>query len=1320
MNRSSVRALRRLPQTTLTSRAIRLALHSSALGLMLATGGHAFAACVPAGVPAPGTTVQCDGVFPGTITYNVDDLTVVIGGNNPGTTVTPGYSQDGVVLNGGATGGSVINYGGITTAGIATAIVVSAAGNVSAENHGILYGYGYYAVYGMHGTSTAGDVDMDNQGSIAAIGYYPGQYSFVLGIRADASNGDITIDNSGDVYVFSDYSADGIAAWDQVGDVSLNNSGEIDAVAYQYAIGMFSNAYGGDIVASNSGDILAAAYYGATWGIVVGAFGPGGSVQVDNSGSIYNAGAPQGWGILANADGVATVDNSGSIESHAYGSAFGIAANSYSGDTFVDNSGDISTLSFVGTAIGIQATANNGLVTITNSGDISAFSYDGAARGIRVQSSGDIDISLTDTSSIYAVSEFNSYGVFARSVFGVYANVDNAGSIDASGYNATGILARAAYADASSSGSIEVDSGHDAIAIWARGTYGASGVNTGQIVANTVTSGTVNNPYAGGLFVTASNGDAYGANSGSIQVSVIGTGFLDANAEGMVVSGYVDAAVFNTGTIDVYMNAVGGYGSDAMGIALAAQSSAYGYNGGDITVHSELGQASGIYLRGSGVIDFVNEGSMSITAGPGSSVDYGSYGVFARYVGGDVTVTNASSGSIDTAASGGNYAYADGIHLVLYYSDGIVVQNGDISASASGDFAVQARGIYVLADNIDISTGAGSTTTATGTGDAYAFVVGIKAIGTYGVSISNSGDATATAIGGGEAYGIYTYMVGAGDISIYNDGYVGATAAGGTAHAIHAYTLAGSSAVIHNSGTMTGAIATGPGDDLLLNLPTGVWNATGDSYFGAGDDAIYNDGTINMDDATIDLGIDPAGNVFENTGLITVSGINTIHMGTLADFVTPNIYAFVNNGTIDMQDGSASDRLNVYGDFDGIGDVNLDVSPLTGASDVLYIDGDVASASVSTLNVHVLDTPGSSSLDVPMVLVGGVSSPGNFVLGDVTYPNYFLSLDFDLVNGSIAGQDAYLLRTTAADLSDLGKLGATIAPGVNLIMRDTVGTLEQRDADAAGAAGSGPLSLWARVYRNQGWVSPRASSSFGPDGGLDFDLRTGGGETGLNYRSSGKFNFGLILGRSELKQNLREGDGSDAIKGNVYGGYGTMKLPGGFFLDLSHRKLKFDAVLDANGIELQSGGVADTSNLEAGYTFMSKKKLGVQLQFQQMITRITSIDTLAGPVPLENDGGRSSLTRIAGEVRKTWEPTPKGTVWVGRVILNALRESSGESEYSMGTDTGKASISGNSFRLEAGASATRGMFMAHGSLVYENGGALHNFVGVQLGGRLVW
>jgi hypothetical protein len=161
-------------------------------------------------------------------------------------------------------------------------------------------------------------------------------------------------------------------------------------------------------------------------------------------------------------------------------------------------------------------------------------------------------------------------------------------------------------------------------------------------------------------------------------------------------------------------------------------------------------------------------------------------------------------------------------------------------------------------------------------------------------------------------------------------------------------------------------------------------------------------------------------------------------------------------------------------------------------------------------------------------------------------------------------------------------------------------------------------------------------------------------------------------------------------------------------------------VLDANGIELQSGGVADTSNLEAGYTFMSKKKLGVQLQFQQMITRITSIDTLAGPVPLENDGGRSSLTRIAGEVRKTWEPTPKGTVWVGRVILNALRESSGESEYSMGTDTGKASISGNSFRLEAGASATRGMFMAHGSLVYENGGALHNFVGVQLGGRLVW
>jgi outer membrane autotransporter protein len=259
------------------------------------------------------------------------------------------------------------------------------------------------------------------------------------------------------------------------------------------------------------------------------------------------------------------------------------------------------------------------------------------------------------------------------------------------------------------------------------------------------------------------------------------------------------------------------------------------------------------------------------------------------------------------------------------------------------------------------------------------------------------------------------------------------------------------------------------------------------------------------------------------------------------------------------------------------------------------------------------------------------------------------------------------------------------------------------------------------VFYNEGWVEPDTSASFGDAGNLSFDLRTGGGESGLNFAGSQRFNFGLILGRSELKQRLRAGIGSDAIKGNVYGGYGTMTLPGGFYLDLSHRRLSFDADLDAGGTELRSGGEADTSNMETGYSFMTKNNLGIQVQYQQTITRITSIDTLDGPLAFDGDGGRSSLTRLGAEVRKTWDPTPKGTVWLGRVIFNAVREFDGTSRYDIGDDiSGKVSVEGTSYRIEAGASARRGNFLVFGSLTYESGGALHDFFGGQVGGRWVW
>src|SRR5687768_59682 len=73
------------------ARAIRGALALTTVALAMSGSGVALAApgvCVPAGAPPPGSTVDCDGVFPGPIVYTVEDLTVILGANDPTTSVT--------------------------------------------------------------------------------------------------------------------------------------------------------------------------------------------------------------------------------------------------------------------------------------------------------------------------------------------------------------------------------------------------------------------------------------------------------------------------------------------------------------------------------------------------------------------------------------------------------------------------------------------------------------------------------------------------------------------------------------------------------------------------------------------------------------------------------------------------------------------------------------------------------------------------------------------------------------------------------------------------------------------------------------------------------------------------------------------------------------------------------------------------------------------------------------------------------------------------------------------------------------------------------
>src|SRR5204863_5547616 len=189
-------------------------------------------------------------------------------------------------------------------------------------------------------------------------------------------------------------------------------------------------------------------------------------------------------------------------------------------------------------------------------------------------------------------------------------------------------------------------------------------------------------------------------------------------------------------------------------------------------------------------------------------------------------------------------------------------------------------------------------------------------------------------------------------------------AACGGVHSLAVYSSGLSNDYINNYGVIAGEIWTNAGNDTLYNSADGAWYTSSTSYFGDGDDGIWNYGLIAMDNATIDLGFhDVTGNYFYNYGVIAVSGAaNYINMGDgplgpLVPSLNPNPFYNGVGGVIDFQDGDADDMLTIIGDFAGDGDINVDVSGLAGTSDILYIDGSVVNGTSATINVDLLDLP---------------------------------------------------------------------------------------------------------------------------------------------------------------------------------------------------------------------------------------------------------------------------------------------------------------------------------------------------------------------------
>ena len=1248
------------------------------------------------------------------------------------------------------------------------------AGTTSIDSGGnvLVYADNGYAT-GLLGFSYTGDVLVQSAGGITAEAYYTAYgihaYTFMGAGYVDVTAGDIDASSvSGNAYGV-------LAIVNGTGGVSVATSGAVssDAIAAQ-AFAILATSDGGNAVVVASGAVTASSYGGA-FGIRAETFLDGyvdvsasglidvyassgtangvyahtsgaGDVTVSSTGGMDIDGNSNAYGIHALAAGTGSVDVTiaGDVSVYAhFNTPAGVYAHSYGADTHVDvtggsvyagseygsatgidayastnayvnNDGGISVYAGYGNGTGILAVADTGYVLVQGTGDITANAY-GVAHGVDAQTLADGDVDVTVGGAIVV----NAY---AGTGYGVLAHTSGAGdvSVDVGDVAVHGtIAAYSVKAYATGAGSVYVASAGD---ISAAGDYFAAM----GIIASAGSGNVVVDVAGGSILADASAGSGYGINAyagGDVAIdngaAIQASGYV--RATGIFAQAQGDLDVVNHGAIDA---SVGDYDyGDAFGIrASTAGGDVYIGNDAAISASADGAYAGAIGIAassGTGAVRVVNSGDIDAASAANAT------GIFSAT---DQDIEVVNGGDIQVLAG--------------YVAAGIVATGGQATVSNTGALSVtgsaSAQGIAAYADG-DLQVYDAGEISATATGaDGSAIGVHLSSL-TGGIVFYNLGDIHASA----DYYATGVQLDATGPTLLVNQGTIGAQDLSGNGAAV----LTGDGEdLILNFDTIDGVVRTGAGDDTLYNYGSGTWNAAGSSDFGDGDDTITNYGLIAMDDAVIDLGLPGSdGNAFCNYGVITVSGDNIIDMegGSASTLLaSSNPLAFYNYGTIDFRDGSPTDTLAIVGDFGGDGQIYVDVSGLNGTGDLLYIEGDVLSGSsnVNTINIEMLDMPPDGTVEVPVVQVAGNSVAGSFVLGSVDFsPIPFVTTSFSLVsniNTANSAPDQFLVRV-AMDADDSGAIAADLPAGVQLLMNDVVGSWRKR-VDGMGDRPAGKFSLWARLYHNKGKVDPDFDSDTIDEGEFAFEQKNYGGEAGFDFAPSGKWNFGIMLGRANADQDLRAGLGSDRIEGNVAGGYGTFRMPRGFYFDLSHRRLDFDAVVHTANGNLLASGKAESSNAESGYSF-AWKGFEFEGQLQVTHTRLVSLDNLVGdssyspptgslgkqmadppPVEFDNDADIATTTRAGWDIRKKYK-SESGTLWEWHATMNRIRTVGGQNSFQV-TDGigGETDIGGDSSLLDVGFTARSGLLLIYGGVTWQDGGVLEDFFGAQFGAKYTW
>jgi hypothetical protein len=1266
---------------------------------------------------------------------------------------------------------SVTNDGNISVAAIAELGIAAATGVNAVSNGSVTVSNAGTIAVGADGAagSTATGLSLNasgsnvlgNGGDITATALAAAGIANATGVDAISQLADLSFANTDRIAAAADGAAGSTATAVSLNAVSINplsNNGDLIATALSNAgiataMGLNAVSQYGDVSLVNAGNITAQAD-GATGGTAVAlAIESVGNRTFDNGGSI-NAAALGGTGsatasglIVASQDGDVGFTNTGTITVGAEGAA-GSTATAVSLNALninpLSNDGDITATALadagIADAMGLSVISQLGDLSFANTANLTA-AANGAAG------------STATALSLYAVSinPLNNHGditATALSDAGVatalgldavsqYGDVSlvNAGSITAQADGAAGGTAAALSMDFVGNGTFSNDGGVNATALGGTGSANASGATvasqSGGVSFTNAATIVAGAEGAAGSSATGLSLNASGSNSLSTDAGISATARAAAgiaNATGVnAISQLADLSFANTDRIEAAAD--GDTGSTAKAVSLSAVSIHPLSNDGDLiaTALSDGGVATAIGFNAVsqyGDVSLVNAGSITAQADGAAG---GRTAALAMDFAGNGTFSN--DGSINATALGGTgSATAWGVHATSQTGNVDFTNTGTIAAAANGSAGSTATALSMAFSGSGTFSNDSNITATAVAGTSLASASGVNAISQNGgIGFANSGSITAVADGGADSTATALSLESAGSNTLINTGSI--VAAGTNATSIAVSSSANASVAIDNLGLISGAILTGDLDDTLTNGVGATWNGVGQSDFGAGNNTIDNAGTINLQDATITLlgssgsasllaSQVAVGDQFSNSGLITVSGDNTIDLGMVG--------TFGNSGTIDFQDGMADDTLTIAGDFGGDGQLLVDVSGLHGTADVLYVGGSVVNGT-HAIDVNLIDVPRTASSAITVVDVAGDSTAASFVLGNVRYNTAnFLALDFDTtlvanINPGNAAADTFSLGMEVTGLNDTGALAASVAPGAQSLMASQVGTWRQR-MGVIDKISKHSLGLWVRLFQNEGSIEPElAASNFGPGGNFAFDQKNSGTEVGVDFAVADEVSVGLLLAKADGKQDLNgDGVGSSKLDGDTVGAYGTWLSPLGFYVDASYRQMSFDARFNSAAGTIRGSGDADTFNLEAGYAWTLQGGLKVEPQVQYTLTQVDNIDTMTGALAqFRAEGGDASTGRLGVMVRKSFGTG--NTVWTPYASINAVHEFDGENAYSINGDFfGATTTEGTSTLFEGGVSVQTGKLSVFGGFNWQDGGALQGFGGGQLGVRYAW